>query len=193
MFRSHARCLQWLPALRRNALSNAQRRHFSDRSEAAYSRRIYCSGESVEFGPPTYTFFTDHACLTMKLRNDENLGYKVMLLTGMTREGVENKVFDKKSRVSSVLPMEEVTKLVDALSKDSAAPTTLHGVDGGNLVVSRSNGAVSLKLCPSLIPGLNLSHAPAAAVGSSKMQVNFVGGSNENTLLLHALKELRDY
>ncbi|GBE61659.1 aminodeoxychorismate lyase, putative [Babesia ovata] len=129
----------------------------------------------------------------MKLRNDENLGYKVMLLTGMTREGTESKVFDKRSRVSSVLPMEEVSKLLEALSQVSDAPTTLHGVDGGNLVVTRSSDSVSLKLCPSLIPGLNTTPVSTPAGGSSKVHINFMGGSNEGILLIHALKELMQY
>ncbi|GFE54593.1 GTP-binding protein Obg, putative [Babesia ovis] len=193
IFRPHIRCAQLLDTLKRHGLSSAQRRFFSDRSEAAYSRRIYCSEGKVEFGPPTYTFFTDNACLTMKVRNDETLGYKVMILSAMTREGSVTKVFDKRSRVSATLPMEEVDKLFDVVSSDSSeSTTTLHGVDGGNLVISKSCNTVSLKLCPSLIPGINVTHASAPALASSKVHVNFVGGSNENALLIHALKELKD-
>ncbi|EDO06219.1 hypothetical protein BBOV_II002640 [Babesia bovis T2Bo] len=192
--RLNNRCVRWLDILRRDGVPYGQRRFFSDRSEAAYSRRVYCSNGVVEFGPPTYTFFTENACLTVKLRNDENLGYRVMLLSAMTREGQDSKVFDKRSRVSSTLPMDEAAKLFDIVNDGSSASTvTLQGVDGGNVIVSKTVNSISLKLCPSLIPGINVMGSGTSNLNTSKVNVTFVGGSNENTLLIHALKELKDY
>lgn len=179
--------------LRPSSFSRAAMRFITDRSEASFSRRIYSRNGNIEFGPPTYTLFTDTVCLTMKLRNDENLGYKVMLFTGMTRESSESRSFEKKSRVSSVLPIAEVERLYDALSGDSTTPTTLQGVDGGNIIVTRSEDSISLKLCPSLIPGINVSSLSTPYSSSSKIQVNFSGGPNEHSLLLHALNELKEY
>ncbi|KAK1442690.1 hypothetical protein BgAZ_302080 [Babesia gibsoni] len=176
----------------RHSIRNPCKRYISDRSEASYSRRIYCSDGNVELGPPTFTFFTDSVCLTMKLRHDDNLGYKVMLLTGMTRAKGETKSFEKKSRVSTVLPLEEANKLEGMLSSSKTEPVTLHGLGGGNVVFTLNSDYVSLKLCPSFISGVDENILPASQ-NSSKINVNFVGGSNEHSLLLHAMRELKQY
>ncbi|XP_952977.1 thrombospondin-related protein, putative [Theileria annulata] len=158
------------------------------KSEATCTRKVYGENDKVTLGPPTYTIFSPEVCLTLKLKRDELTGDNGLLLTGMTRLKDGSNSFNKNSRISSVLPMETLDRLSEAITKNSEHPVTFEGLDGGSVVVTNNSDTFSIKLYPSL-PGLNLTPGMLPTTKPNS-HINFTGNHNEHALVKHALHDL---
>ncbi|UVC50197.1 hypothetical protein MACK_004072 [Theileria orientalis] len=162
------------------------------KSEATCTRKVYADNDKVSLGPPTFTIFSPEVCLTLKLKKDELTGLDSLLLTGMTRLKDGSNSFNKNSRISSVLPLDTLKKLNEVLKRNSERPVTFEGLDGCSVEVTNSNGNFSLKLYPTLVPGLNLTSGMLPGFPNGSSHLNFTGSVTEHSLLVHALSELSE-
>nr|PVC51458.1 hypothetical protein MACL_00001530 [Theileria orientalis] len=162
------------------------------KSEATCTRKVYADNEKVSLGPPTFTIFSPEVCLTLKLKKDELTGLDSLLLTGMTRLKDGSNAFNKNSRISSLLPLDTLKKLNQVLKTNSESPVTFEGLDGCSVEVTNNNGNFSVKLYPTLVPGLNLTSGMLPGFPNGHSYLNFTGSVTEHSLLVHALSELSE-
>ncbi|KAK2198272.1 hypothetical protein BdWA1_001281 [Babesia duncani] len=164
-----------------------------NKSEATVIRKVHATGDNVEMGPPTFTLFTENVCLTVKATNDESSSGQGLLFTAMKRLQEPSRQFNKNSRVSSVLPLEQLDRLQAILREKSNEEFTIHGIDGGSIVIACSHDCISIKLNPSLIPGQTLIDSKTPSTGHKlNAKINFLGGLNEVTLISYALDNISE-